>query len=139
MKQIFSILFSLLVFLSGMNISLATHYCRGEIAATKVSLSGEKASCGMEKFSFHYPAKGIQIKSNCCKDEISVYATDNNYISSGFHFMKPIKNVLQIFLMPVKHSLARFDNPLSAIANTGPPGHLFTAAMSQSGICVFRI
>src|SRR4030042_1463721 len=98
MKHIFSILFSLLVFLSGMHFSLATHYCQGKIAATKFSLSGEKASCGMEKCTSESPAKETQIESNCCMDEISVYATDNNYTPSGLQIKKTIKNIFQVFL-----------------------------------------
>jgi hypothetical protein len=61
MKRIFPILFSLLGFLSGMHISLATHYCQGKIAATKFSFYGEKASCGMEDYESGSPVKGILI------------------------------------------------------------------------------
>jgi hypothetical protein len=139
MKQIFSILFSLLVFLSGMHISLATHYCRGEIAATKFSFSGEKASCGMEKCTSSDPVKGIQIKSNCCTDEVSVYSTDNKFTPGGFQGKETIKNIIKIFLIPVKHSFAGFNFSISSITNTGPPGYPFIAAMSLPEICIFRI
>jgi hypothetical protein len=139
MKPVFSILFSLFVFLSGMNFSVATHYCQGKIAATKFSFSGEKASCGMEKCTSNYPAKGTQITSNCCIDEISVYTTDNNYTPGNFQTKKTIINRLQIILMPVKQSFSGSDIPLSASTNTGPPGRLFRAVMSLPEICAFRI
>ena len=139
MKRIFAILFSLFVFLSGMHISLATHYCQGKIAATKFSFSGEKASCGMEKCTSNYKAKGIQINSNCCIDEISDYLTDNNYTPSGFQYKKSVKTIFQVFLMPVKHNPAVLNFSLSFITNTSPPGYPFIAAMSLPEICVFRI
>jgi hypothetical protein len=103
MKHLFSILFSLLVFLSGMHISLATHYCQGKIAATKFSISGEKASCGMEKCKTNFPVTGNQIASNCCRDEIAVYATDNNYTPEVTQITKTAENIAQIFQIPSKH------------------------------------
>jgi uncharacterized protein YxeA len=48
MKKIFSILFAVMVVLSGMHISISTHICGGEIAAVKLSVSAVKATCGME-------------------------------------------------------------------------------------------
>ena len=36
------------------HISVATHYCGGQIAASRVTLTGKLASCGMEG-----PAKGV--------------------------------------------------------------------------------
>jgi hypothetical protein len=72
-------------------------------------------------------------------DEISIYATDNNYTPGGFQIKKTIKNSVLISLLPVKQSFAGFDIPLSASTNTGPPGRLFIAAMSLSGMCAYRI
>jgi hypothetical protein len=139
MKRIFSILFLLLVFLSGIHFSYDTHFCQGKIAATKFSFSGEKASCGMEKGNTTCPIKGKQINSSCCRDEINVYATDNNYIPSEFQTRKIAEDILQTFLMPAKHSLARLNISISAHTNTGPPGHHFIANIGLSGLCVFRI
>jgi hypothetical protein len=139
MKRIFPILFSLLVFLSGMHISLATHYCQGKIAATKFSFSGEKASCGMEDCASGCPVKGIHISSDCCKDEVSVYATDTNYTPSGFQIKKTTQTVLRIIFIPVKYSLALLNFSTTSLTNMGPPGYFLNAAMSLPRICVFRI
>jgi len=48
MRKLSSISLAILILLAGMHITIATHFCGGEIAATKVSLAGIAASCGME-------------------------------------------------------------------------------------------
>ena len=47
MKKLFSILFAAIVLVSGMHLSVATHFCGGEISQVKLSFTHENATCGM--------------------------------------------------------------------------------------------
>lgn len=138
MKKLFSISFAILIFLSGMHFSIATHICGGEVAAVKWSFSGEKATCGMETPIQTYPAhKGIA--SNCCQNKISVYTIDNNYNPSTFQIKEVTKNLLQVFNVPVSISLYSFIATSSLSNNTVPPDIALTSAVSLADICIFRI
>ncbi len=139
MKKFLSISVSLLILLSVMHFTVATHYCSGKIAATKVSFSGELASCGMEGPVDRCPSTGKHLGTNCCKDKVSVFVVDNNYASSAFEFKAFSQPVLQVFDIPASggiHSLSvlNFIN-----TNVRPPGNFMVSAVSLPGICVFRI
>jgi hypothetical protein len=138
MKKLFSISFALLIFLSGMHFSIATHICGGEVAAVKWSFSGEKATCGMENPKQTCPARN-SIASNCCQNEIVVYAVDNNYNPSSYQIKEVTKNLLQVFYVPVSISLYSFIAENSLSSNTIPPDIALTSAVSLADICIFRI
>ncbi|MDO8929239.1 MAG: hypothetical protein Q7W54_09655 [Bacteroidota bacterium] len=139
MKKILSILFALLIILSGMHLSIATHLCGGEIAASKVSFSGGPASCGMEVPGGNCSSQGSELDSNCCKNKVSVFAVDSNYAPSFTEFNSFSQNILQVFVLPVCptiHSLSAINGTSSDV---GPPGNNLATAVSLPKICVFRI
>ena len=80
MKKILSIPLIILILGSGMTLNVATHYCCGKVAATKVSLSPRLASCGMEIPSVNKLTEDA-ISKHCCEDKISAYSFDTNYVS----------------------------------------------------------
>jgi hypothetical protein len=139
MKKFLSISFSLLILLSVMHFTVATHYCGGEFSATKVSVSGELASCGMEGPSDNCTLPGKHLNSHCCNDKVSVFVVDNNYTPSVFEFKAFSQPGLQVFDIPATcgiHSLS----VLNLInTNVRPPGNFLVSAVSLPGICVFRI
>ena len=49
MKRIVSIPLLFIILFSGINVKFASHYCGGNFSGTKVSLTGELATCGMEQ------------------------------------------------------------------------------------------
>ena len=138
MKKLFSISFALLIFLSGMHFSIATHICGGEVAAVKWSFSGEKATCGMETPIQTCPLHN-SIASNCCQNKISVYTIDNNYNPSTFQLKEVTKNLLQVFDIPVSISLNSTIAANSLRNNVVPPDIALTSAVSLEEICIFRI
>lgn len=138
MKKLFSISFALLIFLSGMHFSIATHICGGEVAAVKWSFSGEKATCGMETPIQTCPLHN-SIASNCCQNKISVYTVDNNYNPSTFQIKEVTENLLQVFNIPVSLSLYSFIATSSLSNNIIPPDIALTSAVSLANICIFRI
>jgi hypothetical protein len=136
MKKLFSILFAALILLSGMHLSLASHYCGGELAAVKWSLDDEKASCGMPMDHQTFP-NGYN--AECCQDQIAFYAVDNNYNPSTFKLNQPSSQLLQVFYIPETIRF-QFSNTRSSVnATIQPPGKFIASAVSLPDICVFRI
>ena len=138
MKKLLSISFALIILLSGMHFTIATHYCEGEIAAIKVSLSGELASCGMETDK-DYLLAGIHIETDCCKNHGSVFAVDHNYAPSFTEFNIFAQNILQVFIVPASsaiHSLTDINLTSTAVSS---PINLLIHAVSLPKICVFLI
>lgn len=139
MKKFLSISFSLLILLSGMHFTVSTHFCGGKIAASKVSFSGELASCGMEDADDNSSLSGNYFKTHCCDDKVSVLAVENNYAPSFFEFKAFSQSVSQVFYIPESYN----SQPLfvSNLLNTNvhPPGSYLVSSVSLPDICVFRI
>jgi len=139
MKKFLSISFSLLILLSVMHLTISTHYCGGKIAASKVSVFGELASCGMERTVDLCQLPGKHISSNCCTNKISVFAVDNNYTPSFSDFKAFSQIVLQVFDIPVDSQIHTLSALNLICTNVSPPGNYMVSAVSLPGICVFRI
>ncbi len=139
MKKLFSISIALLMLLSGLQLTVSRHYCGGELADAKVSLTGHVASCGMESDADECTQPGDHIKSHCCNSQFSVYEVDHNYSPSFTEFKAFSQTVLQVFPIPENitfHSLTPFGNLYTDVS---PPGFLLANAVSLPKICVFRI
>ena len=139
MKKILSIIFALLILLSGMHLSLATHICGGEIAAVKWSVSGEIASCGMENQNQSCPIQDGFSSKSCCQDEVAIYSVDNNYNPSSFELKKVASNIVQVFYIPVNLLFNFASVPTSSLAYISPHNKLLFSSVSLPDICVFRI
>jgi hypothetical protein len=138
MKKVFSILFAALILVSGMHLSIATHICGGKVAAVKWSVSGQKATCGMENTKQTCPShNGIQ--SNCCHNKIAFFTVDNNYNSSTFLVKDIVKVVDHIFAIPVNLATNTTLASISLYTNVSPPDKSIANAVSLVDICVFRI
>ena len=140
MKRVFSILFALLILLSGTQLTVSAHYCGGELADSKVSVWGGLASCGMEdKTTDGCTKPGSHHDKHCCNNTISVYEVDHNYSPSFFEFKTIEKSVLQVFTLPENISFYSLTSLFQNNANISPPGFLLATAVSLPKICVFRI
>jgi len=139
MKKVFAIPFALLILLSGMHFTVATHYCGGKIAATKVSISGKEASCGMTSDEKSKTSSETNLASHCCENEFSVYSVDNNYSPSAFHFKEITQNILHEFLIPEGFSFHPALPSLTNFTNVSPPDNYSANAVSIADICIFRI
>ena len=138
MKKVFSILFASLILLSGMHLTIASHICCGELAAVKYSFTGEKASCGMTDIQATIPING-EIKTDCCKNKVATFATDNNYFPS----FSEVKAFSEEFSSLVA-CLPDFFVSTPVISKTyysmvGPPVLQSCTSVDQSFICVFII
>ncbi|MFZ4456392.1 MAG: HYC_CC_PP family protein [Bacteroidales bacterium] len=139
MKKLISILFALIILLSGMNLSLAAHSCGGELSAIKVSFSHEKAGCGMCADEESIPSEKQLSTEGCCKDQISFLVVDHNYSPSSFEINKPELPLLQVFLIPSSVGICLSKSYSSLHTNVQPPGNFIASAVSLPDICVFRI
>jgi hypothetical protein len=139
MRKIFSILFPVIILVAGMHVTVATHFCGGKIAATRVSFSGRLASCGMASDSKTNTSPAANYTAHCCDNIISQYAVDNNYIPAEFHAKEIIPHLLHDFYVPAVFSF-KHKYPFSFnFTNTGPPSSFSANAVSMADICVFRI
>ena len=139
MKRVFSILFALLILLSGTQLTISTHYCGGELADSKVSILGYVASCGMESATDECTQPGSHLNSNCCNNEISVYGVDHNYSPSFTEFKSFSQTVLQVFIIPENTTFYSLTSLLQLNTVVSPPGNFLATAVSLPKICVFLI
>lgn len=122
-----------------LHFSVATHYCDDMGIASKVSLSGKLASCGMEEAVDSCPVNGINLTSHCCDDVVVFYGINTNFTPSFSFVPKLFQYNFQILNIP--NELADFNSAAltSFHTNVDPPGVLMSTNVDLSDICVFRI
>ncbi len=136
MKKVFTILISVAFIVSGLYLSIDRHYCNGNLAAVKVSLTGDKASCGMARTftkTGNLPAFG----SKCCEDKILFLSAIDNFFPEFLQISGPFAVKQVIFF---DRLLSEYH--LSNATFSGydfPPGKFIIYRLSQPDICVFRI
>jgi len=138
MKKIFSLLFALLILVSGMHLTMATHICGDEIAAVKWSIMNENAGCGMENRAQNSPTD-TNVSSACCQDRLNAYTTDSNYSPSTFQLNKPTQAPVQAFYIPANIGLLLSDIGFTTHVNVPPPDTVRPSAVYLADICVFLI
>jgi len=139
MKKLLSISLALLMLLSGMQLTISTHYCGGELADSKVSLTGHLASCGMEGETDECTQPESNMESGCCHNQVSVYAVDQNYSHSFSEFKVFSQSVLQVFSLPENSSFHSISATNLTRTDVSPPENLLVNAVSLPKICVFLI
>jgi hypothetical protein len=121
-----------------MHFSVARHICGGEVADVKMSFTEAKATCGME--SNENALKGHDgITSNCCQNDVTVFAVDNYYSSSSLQIKQVNQPVHQMFFLPLIQSLYSLVPTFQAYTDGWPPDKLIANGVSLPKICVFRI
>ncbi|HNX85134.1 MAG TPA: hypothetical protein PKK03_11855 [Bacteroidales bacterium] len=141
MKKLLSILTVLLVVTAMLHFSVARHYCHGEMVASKVSLSGALATCGMEdnEGDCRHGHNEDLFDSHCCDDVVTSYFLDNTYTpatkaKSGLDHAK-----LQVPVMPVEKPARVAFTEARSLSDISPPGGLMTSSVDLPQIRVFRI
>lgn len=139
MKKIISIFLTFLMLAALFHFSIATHYCGGTIAATKISLSGKLASCGMESDENTKPLPGSNFVSHCCENSLTFCGVINNYQPTFSYVPEVYRD--QIRLICVAESTTCYSPSLlkPICTNTSPPGKLSFNSVDLSNICVYRI
>jgi len=121
-----------------LNFSVATHYCGGHVAASKISVTGKLASCGMEDQQNDLPP-GKYFSRHCCEDYVVSITTDNNYVPSSINIPDAFQFSLQTSDLQ-SESLAGLTGIFRMqYSGISPPGILMSTNVDLSDICVFRI
>ena len=137
MKKLLSISFAAIIVLSGLHLSVAAHFCGGEISAWKVSVDKEKASCGM---CADEASSGTSLSTeSCCKDALSVLNVDNDYQLAQLKVPSADYQLLQVFVVPQHIALQQSLAAIPLHASIRPPGNYLPEAVALADICVFRI
>ena len=139
MKKWGSIVLLLLMLTALLHISVATHYCGGNLAAIKVSLSGKLASCGMESSEKELPLPGNNFTNHCCDDIVTFFGIDSNYTPLFLFVSETFQNNFQVFATPVALPVNSCTNLIPIYSYLSPPGALISTDVDLSNICVFRI
>jgi hypothetical protein len=137
MKKSLTILITVVLLASGMQVSIDRHYCGGELADIKLSLTGRMASCGMEKTENKCPDYPV-FNKKCCEDQISFYSISSKYFPGFFKLSHPSTGK-DIPLAHISFIVLRNLNTSDFIAWELPPGDKSKSSLTLSEICVFRI
>jgi hypothetical protein len=135
MKKVCAISLAMLILFSGITVNVALHYCGGFIAAKKISLSGEYASCGMPEHDMNKP--GIN-KPHTCANFMSSYTFNNNFVSSGVFSGELAQKVLHAVEIPQVLFAAIPETDLTDLSNR-PPGLCIPHDVDLQFICILRI
>lgn len=137
MRKLLTIIVTIL-FLSGiMHLTVAIHYCGGEISETRISVNGKMASCGMHHENTTSSEASVSLR--CCDDETMVYKFDDEYAPS---VLKPVTPGMQnVSLQPPAgfsfHYLS-FFSPGDYI-DSGPQNISCPNSVSIERICSYLI
>lgn len=139
MKKGISIALAFLIFTAMFHLTVATHYCGGKAVASKISLTGKLADCGMESRENKLPPSGTYITTHCCDDVVTYCGTDNNYTPSFSFFPNVNQYNSQIFGMTTGYPVFAPAVFIPIYASAAPPGAMMSTDVDLSDICVFRI
>ncbi len=102
MKQLSAILLTFSMFITNINITLATHYCGDKVVETAFAFGNEEIGCGMEEMekecnNFSSPSASPK---NCCQNEYTQIGLQNDLTtpkiitnSVNFNFVVAFINV----------------------------------------------
>jgi hypothetical protein len=139
MKKGISISLVLLMVAALLHLSVAVHYCGGKEVASKVSLTGHLASCGMESPEKGLPLHGTNFTNHCCNDVVIICGIVSNYTPSFSFVPEYFQYSFHIFAFPAEPYANLYTDLIPLYSDVNPPGELMSTSVDQSDICVFRI
>jgi hypothetical protein len=137
MKKVLTILIAAIFLASSLQLSIDRHYCGGYLAAVKVSLTGEKASCGMKVAVEDY-SNQLSINTKCCEDQMFLLSLKSNYCPEYLQINKIIPHIQKMVFQNILLSESQLIN-LNVFLSVLPPGKISQNRLNQPDICVFRI
>jgi hypothetical protein len=138
MRKTVSILMAILVLLTGIHLSIASHLCCGNLVAVHFSVNGQDASCNMKDESTSTLA-GQFIKKHCCVNDLTTLTVDSNYSPSFAKSIDVSQKVIHILGIPLTKIVKEFAYTQYSHPILSPPGIFRTNAVELDDICVFRI
>ncbi len=138
MKTILSIPLLILILFTGIRVEFASHYCGGYVSDTKISLTGELASCGMAT-DVENNTQQQTIRHHCCDNTLVAYSICNTYFASTYDADFNVQFSIDNILTPIDYIL---DNKIiinSTNNQSKPPGSFNPNSVDRPVICIFRI
>jgi hypothetical protein len=139
MKKIISISLTFLILIATLHLSVATHYCGGNIAASRISLSGKFASCGMEDNDKDLPVSGSHFASHCCDNVLVYYGINSIYFPSLSFVPESYQHNFQVYNFLSDLTINTLVSIKSIYTSVSPPDGPVSNSVDLSCICVFRI
>ncbi|MGC1391483.1 MAG: hypothetical protein WA816_10640 [Bacteroidales bacterium] len=139
MKKVISLTLTVLMLTAILHLSVAYHYCGGDLAASKISFSGKLASCGMEEGDKDLPFSGLLFSRHCCENVLATYGINSIFFPSFSSVPESHSKLFLVFLVPVKQALNSTSPIKSICTNVSPPGALASSTVDLTNICVYRI
>jgi hypothetical protein len=139
MKKLISISLTCLMLAAMLHLSVATHFCGGKIAASKISLSGKLASCGMEDDEKDLPQTGSNLTKHCCDNVLVYYGINSIYFPTFSSFPESYQLHFQVFNPLIGSNLHSFASLETIYTSVSPPDISVSNNVDLSDICVFRI
>jgi hypothetical protein len=139
MRKGLSILSALIILFSGTQFFIAMHFCGNELAATKVSLSGKLASCGMEGSDEMQTLPGSRLIPHCCENKVTAIGVLCNFTFPVSSFPEYSPKVQSIDYQVISQTL--YSQTISDIFYTSisPPGRFAVSSVNLDDICISRI
>lgn len=137
MKRLVSILSILIILFSGMNLTLATHYCSGEVADIKVSFLPVDVSCGMEKSEDDCQGHSL-MSSGCCRNEFAFYNVEDDFYPQQISTIFLPLQVTLLFSTLIDKETAEVGNSLFSLKYSSF-ADLLPDEVKQEEVCVFII
>ncbi|HLP72600.1 MAG TPA: hypothetical protein VK155_06835 [Bacteroidales bacterium] len=78
MKKVFTILFIIVVLLSGLTVRYSAHFCQGNFIASRFSITGKNADCGMNRQKGE--SKDARFSNLMCVNEITTCTFSTDYV-----------------------------------------------------------
>jgi hypothetical protein len=139
MKRFISLPLLVLILFTGIKIDIASHYCGGRLAATKVSLIGKRATCGMEEHSVANTPNGL-ITKHCCDNVFFSVSLGINYVPSANLSVPDNAPEFNHFYIAPEVSIRDHGQLLSCLfCIIKPPGNFVPNDVEQQSICIYRI
>jgi hypothetical protein len=139
MKKAISVSLTILMLTAILHLSVATHYCGGRIAASKISFSGNLASCGMEDNEKELPPAGAYLVKHCCENILACYGINSVFFPSFSFVQASYQQHFQVFSVPADLNPNSIAFIKSNSINASPPGASACNSVDLSDICVLRI
>jgi len=129
----------IVILLAGLQAVVSFHYCGGRIADTKVSLTGDIASCGMEGTEETCPVPGSNLDRHCCEDQINISGIVNQYTAPSPAPDNRLNENPNNFSIQISGLYSVSNSSSTAFTSFYPPGSGLTSTVILDEICVFRI
>lgn len=131
---------TLIIILIGsiLHLSVSRHFCEGKLVASKISLSGNPAECGMKSSKCNSPFSGTKFEIHCCSNIVNTLEIADYYFPSFSAISEYYQYMMYYLYNPSDYQLFASDYDSSCHANHDPPGELLSSDIRLPMICVFR-